>query len=85
MEELPRKCEKFIYDNRDVLGILGKKLREADTVKQTRYSNYSEESRRLAIQLVEEWVGEIWNIAFSADDVYEDENDIIRIIDSKPE
>lgn len=79
--ELPKKCQDFIRDNRDVLILLGNKLRTVDTVKQNQYSHYSEESRRLAMELVEEWISEIWNIAFSASDAYEEENPIYRILD----
>ena len=83
--ELPQKCNNFIRDNRDVLILLGEKLRLLDTVKENKYSKYTEESRRMAIEIVEDWISDVWNIAFSSEDIYEEENEIDRIINSDPE
>lgn len=79
----PRKCHQFILDNKDVLILLGKRMREIDTVKENRYTKYSEESRRMALEIVEGWISEVWNIAFSREDVYEEENELYRIIEER--
>lgn len=83
MDELPRKAHKFILENKDILVLLGKKMREIDTVKENRYTKYSEESRRMALEIVEGWISEVWNIAFSREDVYEEENELYRIIEER--
>lgn len=59
----PRQSYKFLNDNREAFIKLTAILREADTVRANAYDKYSPEVRKLAIELTERWITEVFNIA----------------------
>lgn len=78
----PRQAKEFIEKNRDSLVLLGEILKDADSVQSQRYARYSFESRALAIEMVEEWVKQVFGIAFTHERFQETELNIIRRLDT---
>lgn len=81
---------KFIADNKEIFKTLGNKVRQLDTVRisMSGKDKYMIEmyGRKRAIEIIEEWIRELWGIAY-VDDLpqTEEEDDIYHIITKKPE
>jgi len=84
------EAKKFIAQNQDAFKMLGDKVKLINTVKvaMTGKDKYMIEmyGRMKAIQIIEEWVRELWGIAYIEDlPETETEDDIYHIINKKEE
>ncbi len=84
------EAKKFIAQNQDAFTMLGDKVKLINTVKvaMTGKDKYMIEmyGRMKAIQIIEEWVRELWGIAYIEDlPETESEDDIYHIINKKEE
>lgn len=82
--EVPRRLQKWLENNKDAVHILGRKIRELDTVRKNQYSHYSVESRQLAIEIIESWLREVYGVAWSSEFMYPEEDDQIYTVLDKP-
>lgn len=82
--QIPRKLQKWLENNKDAIVILGAKIKLLDSVRKNQYSMYSEESRRLAIEIVESWLKDVYDIAWSSEFMYPEEEDQIYKVLEKP-
>lgn len=84
------EAKKFIAANHDAFLLLGDKVRQIDTTRVTMSGKdkYMIEmyGRKRAIEIIEEWVRELWGIANVDDLPYtEDEDSIYKTITKQPE
>lgn len=80
-DQLPKRLQQWLENNKDAVGILAKKIREVDTVKGIK-SEEERLGRELAIKIVESWISEVYGIAWQSDFFYEEEDDgIVKYLD----
>ena len=79
----PRQAKQFIDSNRDALVTLGELMKQADSVRSTHYARYSFESRSLAIEIVEEWMKQVFGIAFELERLQDSDDNIFRRLDTE--
>lgn len=72
-----KQYKRFFKENQAELTHLGQILKEADSLTNPRYSEYSPESRRLAVLLVERWFKEAFATETSEPIQYANEGDNI--------
>lgn len=57
------ESQRFLHENRESLLRLSDILKEADTVKENGYSEYTPRERALAIELTERWIKEAFALS----------------------
>lgn len=76
----PKRLQEWLEHNKDAVGILGKKIKEIDTVKGCDEKELR--ARQLAIKIIEGWISEVYGIAWSSEFIYpEDEDQIIKYLE----
>jgi hypothetical protein len=71
----------FLEQNKKPFEVLGKIIKKVDTVRGEH--KYSEETRRLAIELVESWIQEMFELSYPVKIEKEDEDDIYIDLDKE--
>lgn len=80
-DQLPKRLQQWLENNKDAIRILGKKIREIDTCREGQ--KYPEDARRIAIEIVEGWIREVYDKAWTTSEMFypEEEDTIIRYLD----
>lgn len=76
-----REALEFFENNRDQLNLLADKLKKFESVKTD--SPFTAEQRKLMIELMEEWIMEVWTISREDFNLYSDGDNIIRRLENE--